>query len=121
MPEIHIGRAEEIGEGERRIVSHEDVEIGVFRWEGAYFAYRNQCPHQGGPACEGLLMHRVVEVLGEHNTYLRMGWDKSEMHFVCAWHGWEFDLRTGECAADRRWKIRGYRTELRDGELYVHA
>jgi nitrite reductase/ring-hydroxylating ferredoxin subunit len=121
MAEILVGRTAELENGDRRIVSHDGVEIGVFRWNDEFFAYRNHCLHQGGPACEGLLMHRVVEVLGEDKTYQRMAWDKNEMHFVCPWHGWEFDIRTGENAADRRLRIRSYRTEVRGEELYVHA
>ncbi len=25
-----------------------------------------------------------------------------EVHFVCPWHGYEYDLKTGECVGDRR-------------------
>ena len=30
------------------------------------------------------------------------------MHFVCPWHGYEYDLKTGECAADRRLRLKSY-------------
>ena len=55
MTEIFVAKASELPDGERRIVSHDGVEIGVFHWQGAFYAYRNLCLHQGGPACEGLI------------------------------------------------------------------
>jgi len=121
MAEILVGPTDAMANGDRQIIEHNGVQIGVFRWEGEFFAYRNQCPHQGGPACEGLLMHRVEEVLDEDKQYRGQTWNLKEMHFVCPWHGYEFDMRTGECAADRRVRVRAYRTEVRGDELYVHA
>ena len=38
-------------------------EIGVFFKDGAYFAYSNYCVHSGGPACEGIMINRVVDVI----------------------------------------------------------
>ena len=39
-------------------------EIGVFHWQGKFYAYENLCVHQGGPACEGIMMHKVEDVIG---------------------------------------------------------
>ena len=63
MTEVFVAKAAELPDGERRIVSHAGVEIGVFHWQGAYYAYQNLCVHQGGPACEGVIMHKVEDVL----------------------------------------------------------
>ncbi len=93
----------------------------MFRWEGEYFAYRNICAHQGGPACEGVMMHKVEDVLGPDRTFLGQRFSEREIHFVCPWHGFEYDLRTGECTADRRLKLRSYPVVVRDGEVYVVA
>ena len=30
------------------------------------------------------------------------------MHFVCPWHGYEYDLKTGECVGDRKLKLRKF-------------
>src|SRR5258708_37697988 len=57
MPEIFVAKASDLPDGERRIVAHGDEEIGVFHWQGAFYAYQNLCVHQGGPACEGIIMH----------------------------------------------------------------
>ncbi len=67
----------------RLVVPFGDTEVGVFRRDGNLCAYENFCLHQGRPACEGMVMH-----------------------FLCPWHGSEYDLATGECAADRRLRLK---------------
>jgi nitrite reductase/ring-hydroxylating ferredoxin subunit len=37
----------------------------------------------------------------------------------CPWHGWEYDLATGRCHADRRFGLRPYPVDVRDGLVYV--
>ena len=64
MAEMFVCKAGEIKDGEVRIVSLNEVEVGVYRHDGKYFAYRNHCLHQGGPACEGVMMNMVEFVLG---------------------------------------------------------
>jgi nitrite reductase/ring-hydroxylating ferredoxin subunit len=41
------------------------------------------------------------------------------MHIVCPWHGYEYKLETGECAADKKLKLRRYEVIERDGGVYV--
>src|SRR5689334_1342798 len=59
MPEVFVAKAAQFPDGDRRIVSHSGREIGVFHWQGKFYAYENMCLHQGGPACEGIMMHKV--------------------------------------------------------------
>src|SRR5262249_2163967 len=63
MPDVFVAKAAEFADGDRRIVAHDGVEIGVFNWQGHLYAYENLCIHQGGPACEGVIMHKVEDVL----------------------------------------------------------
>ena len=121
MTEIPIGAAASFEDGGRRIVFHGDVEIGVFRWEGKFYAYENLCVHQGGPACEGLIMHQVEDVLAPDRTFIRQTFSESDVHFVCPWHGYEYHLTTGECVGDRRLKLRSYKVVERAGEVFVLA
>ena len=58
MPEVFVAKVAEFPDGDRRIIQHGAHDIGVFHWEGEFYAYANLCLHQGGPACEGLIMHR---------------------------------------------------------------
>jgi hypothetical protein len=68
MPEVLVGKIADIAEGDRRIVTHGELEIGVFHWQGHFYAYENLCLHQGGPCCEGVIMHKVEDVLGPDKT-----------------------------------------------------
>ena len=44
-----------------------------------------------------------------------------ETHFVCPWHGYEYDLKTGECIGDRKLKLRKYDIVKRGEDIYVVA
>ena len=44
-----------------------------------------------------------------------------EMHFVCPWHGYEYDLKTGACIGDRKQKLRSYEVVRRGDDIYVVA
>ena len=121
MSEIFVAKASELPDGERRIVTHAGVEIGVFHWQGSYYAYRNHCLHQGGPACEGVIMHKVEDVLAPDRSWHGQKFSADEVHFVCPWHGYEYDIRTGECAADRSLKLQSYEVVRRGEDIYVRA
>ncbi len=41
MTEVPAGKAASFEDGSRRIVFHGDIEIGVFRWGGKFYAYEN--------------------------------------------------------------------------------
>lgn len=119
MGEWHIGRAEEFEDTDRKILSIGGVEVGVFLVDGRYYAYENRCVHQGGPVCEGLIMGKVRAVLEEDKNLLREEFTDEETHLVCPWHGYEYDITTGRCAADRRIGLRSYDVIERAGNLYV--
>lgn len=117
--ELFVAKASELGEGDRRIVPNGNTEIGVFRVQGELYAYQNLCAHQGGPACEGLLMAKVEEVIADDKTYHGMRFNHDEMHIVCPWHGWEYDLATGVMVADRKFRLRKYDVVEKGDEVYV--
>jgi nitrite reductase/ring-hydroxylating ferredoxin subunit len=118
MPELFVARAADLKEGERKILNHGQAAIGVLRANGPIHAYLNECPHQGGPVCEGLMIHRVEEDLGPDKTYRGMKYT-DDLHIVCPWHGWEFDVGTGRCAGDGKHALRRYRVVERNDEIYV--
>jgi nitrite reductase/ring-hydroxylating ferredoxin subunit len=120
MQEYFVARKDDLSEGDRRIVRAGQSEVGVFHHQGAYYAYANTCVHSGGPACEGIMIPKVLDVIGEDRSYQGQVFS-DEMHFVCPWHGYEYDLKTGECAGDRRLKLKKYQVVDRDGAIYVIA
>jgi nitrite reductase/ring-hydroxylating ferredoxin subunit len=121
MAEQFVAKVSEFADGERRIVPVGDLEIGVFRQDGQYYAYGNTCLHQGGPACEGLIIAKVEEQIMPDRTSRGLYFSETELHFVCPWHGYEYDLRTGEFVGNRRLRLRKYEVRLRGDDIYVVA
>lgn len=117
MPERHkVGDVEEFArEGSRIIVDVGGMEIAVFRTRDGYYAAGNYCVHQGGPLCEGALSGRV--------TAAADGWtweyDPEEYYIHCPWHGWIFDIRTGENVNTPRYRVPTYEVAVEDGEVYL--
>jgi len=119
MAEQYVGKSAEFKDGDRRIIFAGEHEIGVFRHEGQFYAYSNFCLHQGGPACEGLTIAKVEERLRPDMTSQGLYFSETEMHFVCPWHGMEYDMKTGECVSDRKLKLRKYQVVEKGDEVYV--
>jgi nitrite reductase/ring-hydroxylating ferredoxin subunit len=111
MPKYVVATVEEIPPGSRKIVEVAGRSIGVFNVNGEFFALRNRCPHQGGPLCEGRQWGALrAEVPGAYE-YSRPG----EI-LTCSWHGWEFDLRTGQSWCDpQRLRVRRYDVYVESG------
>jgi nitrite reductase/ring-hydroxylating ferredoxin subunit len=64
----------------RRFTLPNGDEIAVYNVNGEYYATENFCPHRGAPLSEGAMCGHIVE---------------------CGLHGWQFDVRTGECLTVR--------------------
>ena len=118
MPDVFVSKLSEMEDGDRRIVTVDQREIGVFRKDGAFYAYSNYCVHAGGPVCEGLIINRVVDIIAADKTYEGQTFS-DEVHFVCPWHGYEYDLKTGECVGDRRLKLKKFNVVERGGDIFV--
>ena len=65
MPDINIGTATEFSDPGRKIIGFDRFEVAVFKLDGEFFAYLNQCPHMGGPACQGKMLAKVEEVIAD--------------------------------------------------------
>ena len=117
--EILVGKTSEFAEGNKKIIPNGQSVIGVYFVKGNWYAYQNLCAHQGGPACEGLLIAKVEEVIADDKTFQGMTFNHDEMHIVCPWHGWEYDIATGVMVADRTHKLRKYEVDVRGDEVYV--
>jgi nitrite reductase (NADH) small subunit len=119
MTEVFVARSADMPEGSRNMVECEGRQIGVVRAQGKIHAFLNICPHQGGPICDGLLVHRVEEIIAPDKTYQGMRFSETDLHIVCPWHGWEFNIETGKCAGDGKHGLKRFKTVERDGAIYV--
>ena len=62
---------------------------------GKLYAYLNKCAHQGGPVCQGKIIPRVTEVIDAGGESHGFAFDEANLHIVCPWHGFEYDIKTG--------------------------
>ena len=110
-----VGTVDEIPPGTRKIVEIAGRSIGVFNVNGEYFALLNRCPHQAGPLCKGNA-HGFLRsgAVGEYD-YSRPG------EIVrCPWHGWEFDIRTGQSWFDPKTvRVRRYEVSVEPGSALL--
>jgi 3-phenylpropionate/trans-cinnamate dioxygenase ferredoxin subunit len=110
-----VGTVDEIPAGGRKIVELAGRSIGVFNLGGEFFALRNRCPHQGGPLCEGKLWGALEAEVPGAVTFSRAG----EI-LTCGWHGWEFDIRTGQSWCDpAKLRVRSYDVRVEGGAALV--
>lgn len=110
-----VAERDEIGPGERKLIEVNGRSIGIFNVNGEYRAVLNICPHAFAPICRGFVRGTTaVSAPGEYR------WHKKGQILACPWHGWEFDLMTGECDVDRR-RLHFFDIELDDYTLYVLA
>jgi 3-phenylpropionate/trans-cinnamate dioxygenase ferredoxin subunit len=112
-----IALVADIPPGGRKLVSVKGRPIVVFNLDGAYFGLLNRCPHQGGPLGEGQLTGLVASSCPGEYTYSRVG----EI-LRCPWHGWEFDIRTGQSYCDpERIRTRVYPVEVTAGKTVAEG
>ena len=117
MSQFVVATVDEIPPGGRKILEVAGRSIGVFNLGGEFFALRNTCPHQGGPLCQGTVGSLVVAARPGEYSLSRPG----EM-LQCPWHGWEYDLRTGQSWFDpARTRVRAYPVDVADGAALAEA
>ncbi len=106
-----VGTVAEIPPGGRKLVDVGGRAIGLFNLGGEFFALRNRCPHQAGPLCDGPLGSCISSSAPGQYEVSRRG----EM-LRCPWHGWEFDVRTGQSWFDPKdVRVKSYEIEVIPG------
>jgi nitrite reductase/ring-hydroxylating ferredoxin subunit len=120
MTEWRIGRENEVCSGRSsRIVEVDGRRIGIFHVGGDLYAYESRCPHQGGPVCQGQVIGRVEASVDGDGSVSEERFAEESPQIVCPWHGFEFDLATGVCSSDPRFRLRSYRVTRREGDVFV--
>lgn len=95
---IFVARAEEIADGERKLVEVDGVSIGVFHHKGNWYALRNYCLHRGGPVATGAL---------EGDT------------LVCPWHHFKYNVTNGQLLVDPAMKLDTYPVTVNENGVYI--
>jgi nitrite reductase/ring-hydroxylating ferredoxin subunit len=106
---------EDLDIGDRIIREIGGSEVAVINASGEFVAVANYCVHAGGPICEGTLAGMITAEAGEWEWR----WERDGEILACPWHGWEFDLHSGEFLSDPRYRLITYDVEIDDGTVFV--
>ncbi len=111
---VAAARVDEIAPGTCRIVEVAGRSIGIFNVHGTFVAALNVCPHELAPVCRG----RITGTMAPSQPG-EFRWEGQGEILRCPWHGWEFDLLTGQALADKRRHLRLFPVSVEEGTIYV--
>jgi nitrite reductase (NADH) small subunit len=95
---VTVARADEIPPGSARVVHAGEAELALYNVDGKLYATQSQCLHLKGPLGDGDLEGPVV---------------------TCPWHGWQYDVRTGENEFDRALQLDTFEVVVENGDVKV--
>jgi nitrite reductase (NADH) small subunit len=98
MAFVRAAKASDIPEGKIREVQIGDKPVALANVAGKFHAINGMCLHQGGPLGEGELEGQIV---------------------TCPWHGWQFNVTTGEVSPHGGMSVDCYPIEMRGDEIFV--
>lgn len=110
-----VATIDEVAPGTSKRVSVAGRDLALFNIHGEFFALANKCPHESGSLCQGKIIGlAVADEPGKYRI-------ERDGEFVkCSWHGWEFDIRTGQSWCDpATTRVRAYDTAVEKGEALV--
>lgn len=100
---VELASISEIADGAAIEVVAAGRIVAIFCVAGEYYALDGVCPHQGGPLGKGQLSGKII---------------------TCPWHGWQFDVASGEnqitptvCQPQIPIEVRGERIVARRRDL----
>ena len=95
---VTVARADEVPPGTVAAVRAGEDEIALAHTDDGFFAVQAHCLHLKGPLGEGKLEGCVL---------------------TCPWHGWQYDVTSGENEFDRAIKLETFEVTVEDGEVRV--
>jgi len=119
LREVTVARLDDLRDRERIVVDIDGTEVGLYYFGGEVRAWENTCPHQGGPACQGKIMPRTLQMVREDRKSGGPGFSATERHIVCPWHGFEFDILTGRHPSHQSLRLRPVPVRVANGEVVI--
>ncbi len=99
MSEIRAASLDAVPAGQPTLVELDGIRVVLARVGDAVYACGDTCAHRGGPLSEGKL---------------------SGPRLACPWHGWIYDVRTGQCAFPGRGaSVPSYPARVDAGDVWV--
>lgn len=100
MEFIKVATQSEIAPGTSKCVEANGKAIALFNVNGNFYALDDTCPHRGGPLSEGFVEDGVV---------------------TCPWHGWQFQLATGDCLTDPSTAQNKYEVKIEGNDVLINV
>jgi len=95
---VDAGRADDLPAGTCKTIDlPEGRELALYKFDGDFYATESFCPHQGARLADGILCEHMIE---------------------CELHGWQFDVRTGECLTVTE-RLKTYDVVVEEGLIKV--
>jgi len=98
MGYVRVAKTSDIAAGKICEVQAGGKPVALANVAGKFFAISGICAHQAGPLGEGELEGQIV---------------------TCPWHGWQFDVTTGQVSPHGGIGVERYPVEVRGDEIYV--
>jgi nitrite reductase (NADH) small subunit len=95
---VTVARVDEVPPGTARIVRAGERELALYNVDGDFYATQSQCLHLKGPLGDGELDGPVI---------------------TCPWHGWQYDVRTGENEFDLALQLETFTVVVENGEVKI--
>ena len=98
MAFLRTAKKDEIPAGTIREFQVNGKTIALANVDGTFYAVNNTCLHRGGPLGQGELEDKVV---------------------TCPWHGWQYDVTTGQVTMNPSVGVDTYAVEVRGEDIFV--
>lgn len=98
MKIVPVAKLAEVPPGTCRSVEADTIGVAICNVDGTVYAIDNTCPHAGGPLGEGSLDGELIE---------------------CPWHGWRYNVRTGERPENPEITVDCYVVRLENEVIHV--
>jgi NAD(P)H-dependent nitrite reductase small subunit len=95
---VRVGSVRDFAKGQGKLVETSGRQLAVFNVKGTLYAIDNVCKHQGGPLADGELEGCTV---------------------TCPWHGWAYDVSSGECIEDSESSVEKFEVKVEGDEVWV--
>jgi nitrite reductase/ring-hydroxylating ferredoxin subunit len=91
MAKVIVAAVDDVPCGTQKRFEVSGRAIVVFNVDGEFYALRDVCPHQGAPLSAGVVVGSVTATAPGCYDY-----EGGRKLVRCPWHGWEYDLDTGQ-------------------------
>jgi len=97
---VKVADASDLKPGQGELVEVDGQPIALFNVNGAFYALGAVCPHEGGPLQDGDLEGDTV---------------------ICPWHGYDYNLRTGECSVDPELRVATFVVKTEGNGVFIEV